>query len=154
MPPTLYEWSGGIDALRRLTAIFYDKVLADEQLRPIFLHMKPDHPERVADFLAEVMGGPAAYTQNHGGHPHMLQQHLNRALTEPQRRRWVELLLDSADQAGLPADPEFRSAFVAYIEWGSRLAVINSQPGVNPVLDQPMPTWGWGEPKGPYQPKD
>ncbi len=154
MPPTLYEWLGGIEALRKLTAVFYDKVLADELLRPIFIHMKPHHPERVADFLGEVMGGPASYSQNHGGHPHMLQQHLNRELTEPQRRRWVKLLLDSADEAGLPADPEFRSAFVAYIEWGSRLAVLNSQPGVNPVLDQPMPKWGWGELKGPYQPKD
>jgi hemoglobin len=151
--PTLYEWLGGIDPLRKLTRVFYEKVLADELLRPIFIHMEPDHPERVADFLGEVMGGPAVYSQTHGGHAHMLSQHLNRGLTEPQRRRWVELLLNSADEAGLPTDPEFRSAFVAYIEWGSRLAVINSQPGVKPALDEPMPRWGWGETKGPYQPK-
>ncbi len=30
---------------------------------------------------------------------------------------------------GLPDDPEFRSAFAAYIEWGTRIAVTNSQPG-------------------------
>src|SRR5687767_8550484 len=28
----------------------------------------------------------------------------------------------------LPADPEFRAALVSYLEWGTRLAVGNSQP--------------------------
>jgi hypothetical protein len=27
-----------------------------------------------------------------------------------------------------PSDPEFASALVSYLEWGTRLAVINSQP--------------------------
>ena len=64
----------------------------------------------------------------------------------------MELLLLSADEIGMPDDPEFRSAFVGYIEWGSLLAVINSQPGVvPPPPDSPMPKWGWGEVKGPYQ---
>ena len=70
---------------------------------------------------------------------------LGRALTEPQRRRWVELMLDAADRAGLPDDPEFRSAFVAYIEWGTRLALNNSQPGAKPPAEAPVPRWGWGE---------
>ncbi len=39
---------------------------------------------------------------------------------------------------------------LAYLEWGSRLAVINSEPGVNVEEDQPMPKWGWGEVGGPY----
>jgi len=150
--PTLFEWVGGIEALRKLTGLFYDKVLADEVLRPIFEHMQPDHPQRVADFLGEVFGGPPTYSENFGGHARMLSQHLNRGLTETQRRRWVDLLIDSADEAGRPSDPEFRSAFVSYIEWGTRLAVLNSQPGTNPTLNEPMPRWGWGEVKGPYQP--
>jgi len=29
-------------------------------------------------------------------------------------------------RVGLPSDPEFRSAFGRYLEWGTRLAVINS----------------------------
>ncbi|HKE94834.1 MAG TPA: hypothetical protein VKB34_11040, partial [Povalibacter sp.] len=50
---------------------------------------------------------------------------------------------------GLPADPEFRSAFVGYIEWGSRIAVINSQPGAAVDEHAAMPVWGWGEARGP-----
>jgi hemoglobin len=54
--------------------------------------------------------------------------------------------------AFLADDPEFRSALVGYLEWGSRLAVINSQPGSGVNQHSPMPKWGWGEVKGPYRP--
>jgi hemoglobin len=80
----------------------------------------------------------------------MIRQHLNRHLTQDKRRRWVELLLDTADELAMPDDPEFRSALVGYLEWGSRLAVINSQPGAAVDEHAPMPRWGWGEVKGPY----
>jgi hemoglobin len=80
----------------------------------------------------------------------MIQQHLNRHLNQDQRRRWVSLLLESADELAMPDDPEFRSALVGYLEWGSRLAVINSKPGAIADQHSPMPKWGWGEVKGPY----
>ena len=150
-PPTLYAWAGGLPALERLTTAFYGRVPHDPLLGPVFAHMSPDHPAHVARFLAEVFGGPPTYSAEHGGHAAMLAHHLARRLTPAQRARWVQLLCESADDVGLPDDPEFRSAFVAYLEWGSRLAVLNSQDGAAPVLDQPMPVWGWGVPGGPYQ---
>ena len=148
--PSLYEWVGGIDALNRLTTRFYEHVKSDALLAPVFTHMGADHPAHVAAFLAEVLGGPAKYSEEHAGHPHMIQQHLNRHLAQGQRRRRVSLLLETADELSMPEDPEFRSALVGYLEWGSRLAVINSQPGVTVDHNAPMPKWGWGEVKGPY----
>lgn len=148
--PTLYDWLGGIDALNGLTTRFYERVKEDAVLAPVFAHMDAGHPAHVAAFLAEVFGGPAEYSAQHGGHPHMIQQHLNRHLSQEQRRRWVDLLLETADELGMPDDPEFRSAFVGYLEWGTRLAVINSQPGATVDPHAPMPKWGWGEVKGPY----
>ena len=53
----------------------------------------------------------------------------------------------------LIADPEFASALVGYLEWGTRLAVINSQPGAKVWENAPMPKWGWGETGGPWIPK-
>jgi len=149
--PTLYEWAGGAPALTRLTEAFYARVRADEVLAPVFAEMPPDHPEHVAIWLGEVFGGPPRYTDEHGGYPHMLAKHRGRALTEEQRFRWVQLICRAADEAGLPSDPEFRSAFVAYIEWGTRLALANSQPGAEPVPEAPVPRWGWGE-APPYKP--
>lgn len=148
--PSLYEWAGGIDALNRLTTCFYGHVRNDPLLAPVFAHMGADHPAHVAAFLGEVLGGPSSYSKQHGGHPHMIRQHLNRHLAQDQRRRWVSLLLETADEIGLPDDPEFRSALVGYLEWGSRLAVINSQPGATADQNASMPRWGWGEVKGPY----
>ena len=149
--PSLYDWLGGIDALNRLMTRFYEHVRLDTRLGPIFAHMGEDHPRHVAAFVAEVFGGPATYSDQHGGHPHMIRQHLNRHLTQEQRRRWMSLLLETADELQMPDDPEFRSALVGYLEWGSRLAVINSQPGGAANEHSPMPTWGWGEVKGPYR---
>lgn len=150
VPPTLYEWAGGEPALRKLFERFYERVPDDALLAPIFARMDPAHAAHVAAFVGEVFGGPAQYSAEHGGHPTMIRKHLERALSNTQRKRWVALLLDCADEVGLPDDPEFRSAFVSYLEWGSRLAVINSQPGADATIEAPMPRWGWGEVKGPY----
>jgi hemoglobin len=151
--PTLFEWLGGKAALSALIQRFYERVPEDAILAPLFAHASPEHAEHVARFVAEVLGGPKSYSAELGGHPAMVHKHVNRALTEPQRQRWMQLLLQCADELGLPSDPEFRSAFVAYLEWGTRLAVINSQPGADTSGNAPMPSWGWGEAKGPYIPK-
>ncbi|MEV0389847.1 group II truncated hemoglobin [Nonomuraea sp. NPDC050643] len=149
--PTLYEWAGGGEAFERLTEVFYRSVVKDELIGPLFAHMDPDHPKHVALWLSEVFGGPDRYTQERGGYSNMLRHHLGMAITEPQRRRWVSLLMDAADEAGLPDDPEFRAAFAGYIEWGTRLARHNSQPGATPPPSAPVPHWGWGV-APPYQP--
>jgi hemoglobin len=143
--PSLYEWAGGGEALERLTELFYERVRADELLEPVFRGMDAHHPHYVAMWLGEVFGVPPRYTDERGGYPHMLSKHRGLALTEAMRRRWVQLICDAADAAELPSDPEFRSAFVAYIEWGTRLAVSNSQPGATPPPKAPVPRWGWGE---------
>ena len=125
--PTLFEWAGGFPALLRMTQLFYEKyVPEDPLLSPLFADMSPDHPQRVAAWLGEVFGGPKTYTETYGGYPRMISQHLGKGITEPKRARWVQLLCRSADEAGLPADAEFRAAFTAYLEWGSRIAVENS----------------------------
>jgi len=151
--PTLYEWAGGMPVFEKLTTLFYEKVLQDELLEPVFKHMSPDHRLHVAHFIAEVFGGPKLYSEEEGSHFTMIQKHLSKHLTEQHRQRWVALLLQTADEINLPDDPEFRSAFVAYIEWGTRIAVLNSNADEVPLKpDEPMPKWGWGEPGGPYLP--
>ena len=150
-PPTLFEWAGGQEALERLTEAFYSRVREDDLLAPLFAHMDEHHPQYVAMWLGEVFGGPDRYTRERGGYPHMLAKHRGLALREDQRFRWVQLILRAADDAGLPDDPEFRSAFAAYVEWGTRIALANSQPGGTPPPNAPVPRWGWGE-APPYQP--
>ena len=127
-------------ALEKLTQRFYERALADDLLAPVFVGMPPEHLryDTWCGFLAKFSGGPPIYLKERGG--------------EEQRAQWVRLLCSTADEVGLPADPEFRSAFVAYLEWGSRLAVINAQPGAAPRQNQPMPRWGRGVVGGSYRP--
>ncbi len=152
-PPTLYEWLGGTPALEKLFDTFYEHVRADPVLEPVFRGMDPGHARHVAAWVGEVFGGPPVYSTTRGGHGHMVSRHLGRGITEEQRRRWLTLLLTTADEVGLPDDPEFRASLVGYLEWGSRLAVMFSAPGASaPAEEEPMPAWTWAKP--PWQPPE
>ena len=150
--PTLFEWAGDMQTFENLFKSFYKKVLNDAMLRDLFKNMSADHVKHVSHFVAEVFGGEKLYTETDGGsHADMIGHHIGKMLTEEQRQRWVQLLLKTADEVGLKSDPEFRSAFVGYLEWGTRIAVINSQLSTNPLeKNEPMPKWGWGETDGPF----
>src|SRR3954466_7264297 len=139
--PTLYEWAGGTETLEKLTQVFYDKVFKDELLYPVFKNMSGDHSKHVAHFIGEVFGGPKLYTErDHGSHREMIAHHLGKMLNEEKRKHWIALLLESCDEINLADDPEFRSALVGYLEWGSRIAVINSRISENPMVEsEPMP---------------
>ncbi|MFI1382203.1 group II truncated hemoglobin [Embleya sp. NPDC020886] len=142
--PTLYEWAGGAPAFERLFGTFYERVAEDEILAPVFANMDPRHAEHVAAWLGEVFGGPSVYSAELGGHRHMASRHLGRGITETQRRRWVTLLLETADDVDLPADPEFRGVLAYYLEWGTRMAIMYSGPNPPPLPESPMPRWDWG----------
>jgi hemoglobin len=150
--PSLYEWAGGREAFRRLIDAFYDRVERDDLLARLFPGgVSEEHRAHVTDWWAEVFGGPATYTEQHGGYEHMLAKHRRLGITPEQRFRFATLMSHAADDAGLPDDPEFRAAFVGYLEWGTRLALHNSQPQADVVPQAPVPRWGWGE-APPYQP--
>ena len=152
--PSLYEWAGGDQAFRRLMDAFYDRVEQDELISPYFpggVHEK--HRDHVAAWWREVFGGPTRYTDELGGYEHMIARHRNLGIAPEEQRRFVTLLSLAADDAGLPDDPEFRSALLAYAEWGSRIALHNSQPGADVAPHAPVPRWGWGE-APPFQPDD
>ena len=150
--PSLYEWAGGRDAFDRMINAFYDRVEQDELLSPFFPGgVHEEHRRNVAAWWTEVFGGPATYTEDLGGYERMLNKHRHLGITEEQRFRFASLMSLAADDADMPNDPEFRSALVAYLEWGTRLALGNSQVDAQVVEHAPVPHWGWGE-APPYQP--
>jgi hemoglobin len=145
MTPTLYDWAGGVEALARLINRFYDRVENDDLLAPFFPGgVTPAHREHVAAWWGEVFGGPAVYTEYLGGYESMLVHHRGLGITPEQRGRFVALMSLAADDALLPDDPEFRSALLAYLEWGTRIAMHNSQPNAEVLEHAPVPRWGWG----------
>lgn len=150
-PPTLFEWAGGAEAFDRLINAFYDRVEGDEVLAPLFGgKVTEEHRNHVVAWWSEVFGGPTRYTDELGGYEQMVAKHRGLAITPEQRFRFASLMSLAADDAGLPDDPDFRSAFVAYVEWGTRLAFHNSQEDAEVFEHAPVPRWGWGE-APPYQ---
>jgi hemoglobin len=148
----LYEWAGGGEAFVRLINAFYDRVERDPLLAPFFPGgVSLAHREHVTAWWVEVFGGPTAYTAHHGGYETMLAHHRDLGITSEQRLRFATLMSQAADDAQLPGDPEFRAALVGYLEWGTRLAMHNSQPGAGVVTHAPVPRWGWGV-APPYRP--
>ena len=144
-PPSLYDWAGGAPAIRAMIDAFYDRVEADDLLSPLFPGgVGEEHRAHVAAWWGEVFGGPPTYTDAHGGYEHMLAKHRGLGISKEQRFRFASLMSLAADDAGLPDDPEFRAALVGYLEWGTRLALFNSQPGAAVVEQAPVPRWGWG----------
>lgn len=143
--PTLFSWAGGYEPLRRMIDAFYDRVETDELLTGFFPGgVSERHRAHVTDWWAEVLGGPATYTERHGGYERMLAHHRGLAITPEQRHRFASTMSLAADEVGLPADPEFRAAIIGYLEWGTRLAMENSQADATPVEHAPVPRWGWG----------
>jgi hemoglobin len=143
--PTIYDWAGGRAAFERWLGVFYDLVEDDDELSALFGgRVTEEHRDHVTTWWCEVMGGPDAYTADLGGYEHILAKHRGLAITGEQRLRFVTLLSRAADDASLPADPEFRAALIGYAEWATRLAVHNSQPGAAVAEHAPVPRWGWG----------
>ncbi|MEU6847297.1 antibiotic biosynthesis monooxygenase [Streptomyces sp. NPDC046716] len=112
--PTLYERAGGAEAVTRLVSLFHARAVEDDLLGPLVAELPADYADHVALWLAEALGGPP-------GHSQMAALHIGKNLTGPRRRRWVNLMHDAADDAELPSDPTFRSAFAGCVEWGARL---------------------------------
>jgi hemoglobin len=144
--PTVYEWAGGRESFARWLNRFYDLIEREApEIAAMFGgEVSRQHRAHVTEWWVEVMGGPAVYTERRGGYEHMLARHHDLAITPEQRLAFVTLLSRAADDVGLPPDAEFRAAIMGYAEWGTRLAMHNSQPGVPAVAHAPVPRWGWG----------
>ena len=140
---TLYDDLGGEPALRRLSDAFYERVLADELLAPVFANFTPTHVERVAIWLGEIFGGPADFTATFGGHQALLKVHLGLGIREEHRQRWLELM-QSAIEEVLADRPDLHKTLMAYFDWGTAIAKDVSQEPTGTDLGDPGSTPRWG----------
>ncbi|HUN38158.1 MAG TPA: group II truncated hemoglobin [Trebonia sp.] len=139
----VYDDVGGTDGLRRLSDSFYQRVLADPLLAPVFAGFTAAHADHVAVWLAEVFGGPDEYTERLGGHQALLATHLGLGIRDEHRQRWLELMAEAIDEV-LPGQPRLHATLMAYFDWGTAIAQdVSSQP-VGTDLGQPGPTPRWG----------
>ena len=142
--PSLYDFAGGEEALHRLEQTFYDRVLADPLLQPLFGAGQPRHVDHLTAFTAESFGGPDRFSRQLG-FAHLIDVHRGLRITEAQRQRFVELYVAALDAAELPDDPEFRAAVLEHLDFGTRVAVQNSRAETDEELHplREVPHWTW-----------
>jgi hemoglobin len=142
--PSLYDFAGGEEALHRLEQSFYDSVLADPLLQPLFGAGQPQHVDHLTAFTAESFGGPDRFTRE-VGFAHLIEVHRGLRITEEQRQRFIALYLAALDAAGLPEDPDFRAAVLEHLDFGTRVALQNSHAvsdaDLHPLREVPRWTW-------------
>jgi hemoglobin len=143
---TLFEHAGGTEGLHRLEDHFYTSVLADPLLQPLFGTGKPDHVDHLTWFTAESFGGPDRFTRELG-FGHLIDAHRDLKITEEQRERFVELYLAALDAVGMPDDEPFRDAVQAHVEFGSKVAMQNSNATTDAELHplREIPIWTWDD---------
>ena len=141
---TLFEHAGGLDGLHRLEGHFYASVLADPLLQPLFGAGKPSHVDHLTWFTAESFGGPDRFSRELGFR-HLIDVHRHLKITEEQRQRFVELYLAALDAVGMPSDRPFRDAVREHVEFGSRVAMQNSNAATEEELHplREVPIWTW-----------
>jgi hemoglobin len=142
--PNLYEHAGGEAALHRLEQLFYDSVLRDPLLQPLFGAGQPQHVEHLTMFTAESFGGPDRFSRELG-FAHLIDVHRGLEISEEQRLRFVELYRAALDAAELPDDEPFREAVLEHIEFGTQVAKQNSHAKTDEELHplREVPRWTW-----------
>src|SRR2546421_10013352 len=147
--PSMFEFAGGRAAFLALAAAHHQACLADQVLSPPFSRPgNPDHVERLADYWAEVFGGPPRYSESFGGHSAMLGIHAGQGADADLGDRFVACFVQAADDAGLPDDAEFRAGLRAYMEWAVGEVLAYSPPEARVPAGMPAPRCGWDDLQG------
>jgi len=94
---TLFERVGGERAIAELIHDFYDRVLADPELKPFFEHTSIDKLLRMQrEFFSAALDGPITYT----GRP-LSHVHHGKGITKHHFALYVNHLLDTLRDCGI-----------------------------------------------------
>ena len=137
--PTLFFRVGGMPFFEALVDAFYDGVVTDEVLLPLY----PEQPDltgarrRLALFLAQYWGGPTTYMDERG-HPRLRMRHMPFHVGPLERDRWLVHMAAAVEQVcddpAVPEDvvEELMAYFVPAAEHlrnDSGLPISSNQPG-------------------------
>ena len=94
---TLFERLGGEASIAELIHDFYDRVLADPELKPFFKHTSIDKLRRMQrEFFSAALDGPITYT----GRP-LSHVHHGRGISKHHFALYVNHLLDTLQDCGI-----------------------------------------------------
>ena len=109
---TLYDAVGGMPFFERLVDAFYEGVMPDPVLGPLY---PPDDiagaKRRLSLFLAQYWGGPHTYMEERG-HPMLRMRHQPFAIGQTQRDHWLLHMAAAVERCTPPG--EIRDMLMGY----------------------------------------
>ena len=144
----MFEFAGGEQAFLALAGAHHERCLQDPELNHPFSHgTAPHHIEHLAAYWAEVFGGPARYSNSHGGQSAMLEIHARQGTGDDYGPRFVACFMQAADDVGLPDDSDFRAQLRAYMEWATEEVISYAPAEAQVQAGLRVPRWGWNGPE-------
>jgi hemoglobin len=142
---TLYEFAGGERAFVPFAAALHVRCLADPELNHPFSHpgQHPQHTQRLAAYLAEVFGGPPRYSGDCADQHYLVLLHAGNGDMSDLGSRFADCFMLAADDAGWPADVEFRAAIRGYIDWAVSEVALSHPNDTEVPEGLPVPQWSW-----------
>ncbi len=124
----MFDAVGGAGFFEAMVDHFYDAVLTNDVLRPLYPEDLAEARRHTALFLMQYWGGPSIYNEERG-HPRLRMRHIPFAIGQPERDAWLDLMLAGLDHAlaGIPHPPladQIREAIAGYLDHAST-AMIN-----------------------------
>ena len=142
--PSVFEFAGGQPAFLALAEAHHARCLQDPVLEHPFSHPgHPQHVERLANYWAEVFGGPPLFSQASEGQTGMLALHAGMEAQDDMGDRFVSCFVQALDDAQLPQDAEFRRVVRAYMEWAVRDVHTYNPRGSSVPAGLAVPQWSW-----------
>lgn len=121
---TVHEAVGGDQYFFDLVDRFYERVMADPVLIPMYPNNLTAARRKTALFLIQYWGGPATYSEERG-HPRLRMRHHPFVIGQAERDAWLSHMMAAIEAA--PLQSEIYEMFSRYFDHAST-AMINQPP--------------------------
>ena len=125
-PQSFYDAVGGADTFHHIVARFYEQVVEDEILRPLYPDDDlPGAEVRLRMFLEQYWGGPRTYSDQRG-HPRLRMRHNPFKIGPLERDAWLRCMHTAvAEVDSQTLDDAHRKALLDYLEMAAN-SMMNS----------------------------
>ena len=141
---TVFEAAGGMEGLRRLAYAWHRRVMADDVVAHAFSHgFHPQHVERLAAYLAEALGGPAAYSNAYGDEAAVVKIHSGNGEHAEMDRRAIACFDQALADVGLE-EGALRQVLHDYFTWATTTSMARYHKSADDVPNGlSIPRWSW-----------
>ena len=141
----MYEAAGGEAGILALAGAWHTRVMEDEVVSHAFSHgFHPEHTPRLAAYLGEALGGPAAYSSTCGNETSVVRMHSGNGPHEEMDRRAIACFDQALVDVGLADEDELAQVLHDYFAWAITNTMSRYARSADDVPEGlQIPRWSW-----------